>query len=266
MNIKQLIASALIMAVSAAATAQSLSEKDKTGTENGHEWVDLGLPSGTKWATRNMGSRAAEYDGCHYAWGETVAKASYSWLDYRFAEYSLLNGNYVYNSRRMTKYCTDNNCGHRGFTDNKTSLEPEDDAATVSWGGKWRMPTKEEFDELLNEEYCTWTWTSQKRLKEGVAAAPGASVPTSEMRNWEDVSGYRVTSKVNGVSIFLPAAGARQLSNVLYAGVGGYYWTASLKNPYVAFCLILDKDGFLVVDNEKYENRCHGYTVRPVCK
>ena len=163
-----------------------------TGTENGYEWVDLGLS--VKWATCNVGATKPEEYGDYYAWGETTPKSTYSWSTYKWC-----NGS----KDTMTKYCTDSDYG---TVDNKTVLDPEDDAATVNMGGSWRMPTKAEQDELRTE--CTWTWTTLN-----------------------DVNGYNVEGP-NGNSIFLPAAGYRYDSDLYVAGSGGYYWSSSLSTDY----------------------------------
>ena len=117
------------------------SSKTDSPASNGHEAVDLGLPSGLKWASCNVGAtKPEEYGGC-YAWGETEEKRVYSWRKYKYYT--------------MTKYCTSRSYG---TVDKKTILEPADDVATVKWGGNWRMPTTEEQQELINN--CTWTWTT----------------------------------------------------------------------------------------------------------
>ena len=107
---------------------------------NGHECVDLGLPSGTLWATCNVGATNPEGYGDYFAWGETANKEKYKWSTY----FDTNNFGKTY-----TKYY--NNGG-------KTVLDPEDDAAHVNWGGSWRMPTKAEWQELIDN--CTWTWTT----------------------------------------------------------------------------------------------------------
>ena len=117
------------------------------GVENGYEWVDLGLPSGLKWATCNVGATKPEEYGNYYAWGETTPQTDCYWSTYKWC-----NGSY----NTMTKYCTDSDYG---TVDNKTVLDPEDDAAAVNMGGKWRMPTDEEFLELRN--LCRWERTKK---------------------------------------------------------------------------------------------------------
>ena len=109
--------------------------------------VDLGLPSGIRWASCNVGATTPEGYGYYFAWGETESKDYYGWTTYKYT-----NGGYG----KMTKYCNDASHGDNGFTDMKTVLEPEDDAAAANWGNAWRMPTDAEWKELL--EQCTWKW------------------------------------------------------------------------------------------------------------
>ena len=112
-----------------------------TGTENGHDYVDLGLPSGTKWATCNVGATAPEEYGDYFAWGETEPKTTYNWDTYKWC-----NGS----EDTFTKYNTKSSYG---TVDNKTQLELADDAARANWGGQWRMPTDAEWTELCKN--CT---------------------------------------------------------------------------------------------------------------
>ena len=197
-----------------------------TGTENGYEWIDLGLPSGLKWATCNVGADSPEEYGDYFAWGETTPKTTYSWSTYKWC-----NGS----NTTMTKYCTNNNYG---TVDNKTVLDKEDDAASVNMGGSWRMPTKEEQKELTDE--CSWTWTTLN-----------------------GVSGCNVEGP-NGNSIFLPAAGCRIDSDLYYAGSDGNYWSSSLGvyDSYLASSFSFSSDN---VGLYNY-NRCIGKSVRGVCK
>ena len=181
--------------------------------------IDLGLPSGLKWASCNVGAEKPEDYGNYYAWGEVLPKEDYSWATYKYA-----NGA----SDKLTKYCNDASKGDNGFTDNKTTLDPEDDAAHVNWGGSWRMPTDAEWDELRDN--CTWTWTTQNGIK-----------------------GYRVASQTNSNSIFLPAAKARS----------GVYWSSSLYevSPYLAWGLRFDSGNVYRDDS----HRRNSQSVRPVC-
>ncbi len=194
--------------------------------ESGYEYVDLGLPSGTKWAIYNVGATSPEGYGDYFAWGETSPKDNYEWSTYKYC-----NGSYT----TLTKYNTDS---YYGMVDNKTTLDLSDDAARVNWGGKWRMPTKAEQDELRNN--CTWTWTTQN-----------------------GINGCKVTSKTNGNSIFLPAAGYRDGTSVYYVGSYGYYWSSSLDESYPSSAYYVDfASGYV---DWSYRNRYSGRTVRAVC-
>ena len=193
---------------------------------NGHECVDLGLPSGIKWATCNVGANTPEEYGGYYAWGETEEKTNYDWGTYKWS--------FAF-STSLTKYCTDSDFGS---VDNKTVLDPEDDVAHVKWGGSWRMPTWAEQNELLTE--CTWTWTTLNGVK-----------------------GYRVTGP-NGNSIFLPAAGERYGAVLDYRGTSASYWSSSLNYYYsvTASYLYFYSDKYDWSDFMRYLGR----SVRPVSK
>ena len=160
-----------------------------------HEWVDLGLPSGTLWATCNVGASSPEEDGDYFAWGETAPKDNYDWSTYKWC-----NGSRI----TLTKYCNNSGYGYNGFTDSKTELDPEDDAAYVNWGPSWRMPTLEQLQELC--DCCTWQWTTLN-----------------------DVNGLLVIGP-NENTIFLPAAGGFS-SHAYWAGENGYYWSRTLCSP-----------------------------------
>jgi hypothetical protein len=115
-----------------------------SGTHNGHDYVDLGLPSGLLWATCNIGAKHPEDYGYYFAWGETEPKDVYNWHTYKYA-YLDTDTTFV-----LTKYCDFPENGKDGFVDNKYVLDPEDDAAQVIWGGGWRMPTIYEIQELMD--------------------------------------------------------------------------------------------------------------------
>ena len=199
-----------------------------TGTENGHEWVDLGLPSGTKWATCNVGATKPEEYGNYYAWGETEPKSTYDWSTYKWC-----NGSYG----TQTKYCTDS---YYGTVDNKNVLELADDAARVNWGGAWRMPTDAEWTELRTN--CTWTWTDDY--------------------NGTGVAGRIVTSNTNGNHIFLPAAGYRDLDDLDDAGGRGYYWSSLLSTAYPSGAWRVFF--FSGIVSRYIYGRYYGQSVRPV--
>ena len=198
------------------------------GNVNDHAYVDLGLPSGTLWATCNVGADTPEDYGDYFAWGETQPKDTYNWSTYQYR-----NGNYD----QLTKYCNNSSYGYNGFTDNLTILLSDDDAAMVNWGNGWRMPTKEEFEELRNN--TTVTWTQQN-----------------------GVNGRLFTAS-NGNSLFLPAAGCRWDDELYYAGNYGYCWSSSLytDEPIGAWLLYFGSGDCRMYGNGRY----YGFSVRPVC-
>ena len=170
------------------------------------EYVDLGLPSGLKWAACNLGATSPEQPGDYYAWGETALKEDYSWATYKYAKgVSLEGGNTVY---YMTKYSIDPNLGLNGFTDGKKQLEPADDAATVKLGAPWRMPTEAEITELL--EGCTWS-------KETI----------------NDTPCIRATSKANGKSIVICVTGWAEGKGYEERHTTAAFWASTLhtKDP-----------------------------------
>ena len=129
-----------------------------------------------------------------------------------------------------------------GTVDNKKVLDPTDDAAAVALGGKWRLPTDEEWTELRNTENCSWTWTSI-----------------------DGVNGYKVQSKKSGYTdkwIFLPAAGCRDDGYLSDVGSVGYYWSSSLDtdDPDCAYGMIFDSGYFYRLSDDRYG----GLSVRPV--
>lgn len=203
------------------------------GILNEHIWVDLGLPSGTKWATCNVGATTPEGYGNYYAWGETTTKENYRWSTYRWCTGS---GNTFF-----TKYCNNAEYGNNGFTDALTTLEASDDAATANWGSGWRMPTETEMREL--KDNCIVTWTTQNG-------------------KWG-----RLFTGSNGNYIFLPAAGYRYDSSLYRNGSDGSYWSSSLCTdclPRYAWYLSFDS-GYYGMSNLDGD-RCRGLSVRPVCQ
>ncbi len=190
-----------------------------------HGYIDLGLPSGTLWATCNVGANAPEEYGDYFAWGETHPKDVYEWSTYQYC-----NGDY----NTLTKYCNNADYGYNGFTDTLTVLLPEDDAATAIWGSGWRMPTQVEFEELYNN--TTVTWTTQN-----------------------GVNGRLFTAS-NGNSLFLPAAGYRYYGSLYNAGSYGNYWSSSLYIAYLAWSFGFRSDDYGMYNDDRND----GFTVRPV--
>ena len=189
--------------------------------------VDLGLS--VKWSSMNLGATTPTGYGDYFAWGETAPKEKYSWETYELCT----NGTYS----TFTRY---NSNSDFGTVDNKTEFKDynyEDDAARQALGGNWRMPTDAEWTEL--REQCTWTWTTQN-----------------------GVYGSLVTSKTNGNSIFLPAAGRWRITDFEDAGSFGYYFSSTVetKRPQLAWLIDFNYIGVYRVDYY----RCCGYSVRPV--
>ena len=166
--------------------------EDPVTPPEAHEWVDLGLPSGTLWATCNVGAETPEEYGDFFAWGETTPKKAYNWTTY-----TLCNGTY----KTLTKYCT---ASYYGTVDDKTELDPEDDAAYVLWGESWRMPTVEQMRELIDN--CNWGWSTQNGVQGNLITGP------------------------NGNTIFIPAAGYINASTHNDAGNAASIWSRSLNS------------------------------------
>ena len=205
---------------------------------NIHDYVDLGLPSGTKWATCNVGATKPEEYGNYYAWGETEPKTDYTLNTYKWAT-ATKNASY-YNQWDLATLPKYNTNSRYGIVDNKTVLEFADDAAFTNWGGAWRMPTDAEWTEL--RENCTWTLTSNY--------------------NGTGVAGRIVTSKINGNSIFLPAAGYLDSDGLNSAGDYGRYWSSSLETDYPgsAWSVYFYSDKVSRSSSPRY----YGLSVRPV--
>ena len=197
-------------------------------SETRGEWIDLGLPSGLLWYSVNIGATAPEEYGCYFAWGETKTKNDYSWTTY---SYSNNDGT------TLIKYNYDESYGR---VDSLTTLMPNDDVATVVLGSGARMPTEEEWQELLDNSSDEWT-------------------------TMNGVYGTKFTSNVNGSSLFLPAAGYRNGTALYSEGEEGYgyYWTSSLHMD--------GATGGSSINLSSYgpsigggSNRRAGYTVRAV--
>ena len=198
-------------------------------TGNGHEYVDLGLPSGTLWATCNVGANKPEEYGDYFAWGETEPKSTYTKANYKWFS----NGD----DHNITKYNYDSSYG---IVDNNNTIDLSDDAAHMNMGGYWRMPTLAELDELRNS--CKWTWTTKN-----------------------GVNGCKVTSLTNGNSIFLPAAGNTHNNSLEYASNYGFCWSSTLITatyPLPAYGVYFGED----VVYRSYYDRYFGLSVRGVCK
>ena len=201
------------------------------GTYKGHDYVDLSLPSGTMWATCNVGAESPDQYGDYFAWGETTPKATYNWSTYKYCK-----GDY----NLLTKYCSKSDFGFNGFTDDLVTLQPNDDAATANWGEGWHTPTYNQWVELLRK--CTHSWTTINGVK-----------------------GCLFTAR-NGNSIFLPAGDSRYDEESRLIGDEGSYWSSTLHKDapdgVKGFQFIIS---FEDCDLYNTFGRAYGRTVRAVC-
>ncbi len=201
-----------------------------------HDYVDLGLPSGTLWATTNVGASVPEEHGGYFAWGEVTPKDVYSWSNYKWCKGSRSS---------LTKYCTDGTYGYNGYIDNITELDPEDDTATANWGPEWRMPSVEQFQELVDN--CNAQWTTRN-----------------------GVDGCLFTSYINDASLFLPTGGYKNDGEINEAWLG-FYWSRTLKsenysnaNSNDAYTMHFGLDySWCSVGIDSW-GRQHGRSIRPV--
>ncbi len=205
------------------------------------EAIDLGLPSGLKWASFNLGATKPEEYGDYYAWGETEPHYSNQdpliWKDGKEAGYAWASYKWCMGSEdTLTKYCSSSEYGYDGFTDTKIVLDAEDDVACKALGDKWRMPTDDEFTELLNN--CTSEWISMN-----------------------GINGRKMTGH-NGNSIFLPAAGFRYGTVLNNAGSYGSYWSSSLYTDYPYGALYVPFGSSYVRRDLNF--RYFGFSIRPV--
>lgn len=200
-----------------------------TGADNKeYEVVDLGLPSGNLWAKCNMGATSPEQTGSRYAWGEVEVKESYSWKNYRWADGSDLD---------INKYCTDRTVG---TVDNKTKLDIEDEVTLSVMGEGWRIPTEDDFRELLTTRNCTAKWCKLNGV--------GGYLFTSTRKGYEDNS------------IFLPLAGMQDNTTIRFESKYGWYWCNALYydtqnrkyNTKEANALLLQHDD---IDNHYMQSR-----------
>lgn len=199
---------------------------------DGHEWVDLGLPSGTLWATCNIGASTPYEPGSQFAWGEVnkIPKSHFDWNSYQYNDKK--------GKVRLTKYCTNNDLG---TIDNKTELELEDDAAFQLWGRSWRLPSQSQLEELLENCVCVYSIQHGKQ-------------------------GLLVKSKTNDSSIFLPNADSFIGDNQYFTAD---YWSRSLTTSSAKYT---DRAVALTFNNPvsrtpeiNSRERCCGLVIRPVC-
>jgi len=231
------IATVVIMGVTFIACSSD--DDDSKPIHDSVKYVDLGLPSGLKWATCNIGATKPEEYGDYYAWGETKTKAAYEWSNYKWMQQGKSEWKYI------TKYTIADSWiegiwynGMKFIGDGKSVLEPGDDVATAKLGSPWRMPTIANIRELIYN--CTWEWTEVNGVKGCKGTGP------------------------NGKSIFLPAAGFRTGSKLLDKGNSGSFWSSELS----AYSSSAYNFEFLVNESPTMPHciRMLGFSVRPVRK
>ena len=202
-------------------TAKDIKERagyEVKGTVNGYEWVDLGLPSGTKWATYNVGAASPAEFGDYYAWGETETKDEY--VDINSVTH-----------RKSFKWLLNN-----GIINDNGDLTRQHDIASIIWGEPWRMPTDEEYEELI--DFCDWKFT-----------------------DYNGTNGYLVTGP-NNETVFFVAAGFKQGSGAEYIGEYGDYWSSSVVPELIGASCSLGY-GSTSYGRRRYA-RFVGRTIRPV--
>lgn len=198
-----------------------------TTVDNNYKFVDLGLPSGTKWAIHNIGANYPEEVGDYFAWGETEVKGNYTWATYKWC-----NGT----ENSLSKYCTVSNFG---IVDNKTTLDLADDVARAKWRGKWRMPTKADIEELI--ECCWFAETTVNGVYGSWVSGP------------------------NGNGFFLPATSFVNGTGPMNSSAL-YYWSAEIVNnasnrANYAWILYSEGSSAYLTSNARFCGQC----VRPVC-
>ena len=201
---------------------------------NRKAYVDLGLTSGTLWATMNVGATSETDYGSYFQWAETEphdAGIPYDWANYKYC-----NGS----EKSLTKYCTDSS---HGTVDNKLTLDLDDDAARANMGGDWRMPSIALMEELISETKNVWV-TNYKS---------------------SGINGWKFTSKTDESKyIFIPASGYRSVSLFYGQGSDCYVWSSSLHAVNTDLAWPLHADSVNIVAGTFSAGRNFGYSVRGV--
>lgn len=212
---------------------------------NGHEYVDLGLS--VKWAKTNVDAATPTLSGTYCAWGETESKTNYDLASYKY---------YNASTKLMTKYCTDSSYGS---VDAKCHLDPMDDIASVKWGGNWRTPTAEEFQELIENCYIEKTSSYNGTGLSGIIVY--------KAKTEEDKGAYGsihvATYTLDDTHIFLRLAGFKTVKYSYGSGSRAYYWTSTLNtlSPDEALHFYFSNGTF---DISGISRNC-GIPVRAVC-
>lgn len=202
-----------------------------SSAQSKHQYVDLGLS--VKWATCNIGADKPEDHGDYFSWGETENKRINNWETYRFTEGD---------KNEISKYCGNSQYGWHELADSLSALEPDDDVAHKKWGGNWRIPTKAQMKELIDN--CTWTWTTRN-----------------------EINGYLVTGKKPGYtnrSIFIPVTGTFDDGKIFNPTKSGHYWSRDCGTVYPPYAYTLELSAREA--SIGMESRCESIAVRPVCQ
>lgn len=241
----------LVVCAVAAVTMCSCTKKDNSNNSDGsngsggynydsHTYIDLSLPSGTLWASCNVGATTSEGYGSYFAWGETVPKETYDWTTYKWCSGNVEGNGICY---ELTKYCSDSYYGLNGYHDDLTELLPEDDAATANWGSGWCTPTAEQWVELFLYTTCVNSYQN-------------------------NVNG-RVFTSANGNSIFLPYTGRINTNGLNGVEQHGEYWSKGKK--YYSSSGLTISAGVTYINTSGWEMgpdgsgyRYEGLSVRPV--
>lgn len=223
-----LIAPALFLLITCGKANESIEEPTDRPQKTKVVAVDIGLS--VKWANCNLGASKPESLGDYYAWGETETKKEYNYWTYIWCFGS---------NQSFTKYNYDSAFGN---VDNKTVLEIDDDVAHEVLGGKWRMPTCSEFDELIStKDNGNYQW------------------------EWKYINGHNgwlVTYLVNNNSIYLPAAGNRHGTKIREVDTYGEYWSSSISTGSPDSAYFGDFSFYGIGRSEL--GRCLGLSIRPV--
>ena len=204
------------------------------------QFVDLELPSGALWATCNLGADNPEEYGKYYQWGDTQGYTSdvsdghsFNWAAYKYCTSS---------ATTLTKYCTqESSWAGEGEMDNKSELDLEDDAVYQEMGEGWRIPSLEQWNELNSSENCSKSWTTLN-----------------------NVNGWLFTSKKNGKTLFLPAAGCRLNAKFQYSVTSGYYWSRTLYTQSPGYACRLYFESSEVITYYIGNYRYRGFSLRGV--
>ena len=230
------------------------------GNTNGHEAVDFGLPSGRLWATMNVGAQKVEDYGYYLAWGETEPKEFYSDSTYRYAVEGAPGFAYSYTKYQMEDSCIGGEWYSKEFIgDGKTTIEDVDDVAAVKWGGKWKMPTTKQFQELIDG--CFWVWTDNYADTTHVSGFIVFKAKNDYDKGKIDYdikqTGYTLS---NHTHIFLPCTGIYMGSTFFRRSA--CYWAASIRDTDAAHILSFYSGNPQIGQ----EYRKYGLPVRPVCR